>query len=113
MMAERLHQLVSERTQLMRRVVSQHLRGENRMKIQAVAFFLFFCAPVAVQGQESRTLEVNGVSIRYEVAGNGPAIVLLHGWAHSLETWQYLFPHLYSPEAAGLLAHHNQLCGDL
>jgi 2-succinyl-6-hydroxy-2,4-cyclohexadiene-1-carboxylate synthase len=64
------------------------------MKIQPVAFAAFFFMPLAIQAQESKVLEVNGATISYEVSGSGPAVVLLHGWAHSMETWHFLFPFL-------------------
>lgn len=46
-----------------------------------------------VHGQE-QILELDDVGLRYEVAGEGPAVVLVHGWAMSLETWDFLFPEL-------------------
>lgn len=38
--------------------------------------------------------EVNGVRLRYLDQGSGPAVVLLHGFASSLETWLGVIPEL-------------------
>ena len=43
---------------------------------------------------QDQYLSLDDVTVRYEVAGSGPAVVLLHGWAVSLESWHYLFPAL-------------------
>lgn len=44
-------------------------------------------------GQE-QLVSVDEVTLRYEVAGDGPAVALLHGWGHSRESWHFLFPEL-------------------
>lgn len=36
--------------------------------------------------------EVNGVRVRYLDTGSGPAVVMLHGFASSLETWTAVVP---------------------
>lgn len=38
--------------------------------------------------------EIDGVRLRYRDGGSGPAVVLLHGFASSLETWLGLIPEL-------------------
>lgn len=52
--------------------------------------------PQTVEGQAA-TVEVNGVSLRYEVEGNGKPLVLIHGWALSRTEWdgqvELLSPH--------------------
>ena len=42
------------------------------------------CTPSA---PSSRTLDVGDARINYTVAGSGPAVVLIHGWALSLREW--------------------------
>lgn len=37
-------------------------------------------------------IELNGVRVRYADQGQGPAVVLIHGFASSLETWTVLAP---------------------
>jgi len=37
-----------------------------------------------------------GARLRWRLEGNGPALVLLHGWALDLESWDALVPHLVS-----------------
>jgi pimeloyl-ACP methyl ester carboxylesterase len=39
-------------------------------------------------------VEVEGARVRYVDAGQGPAVVLLHGFASSLETWLTVMPAL-------------------
>jgi 3-oxoadipate enol-lactonase len=46
----------------------------------------------SLDAQERRTVQVDGAILEYEMAGEGPAVVLLHGWANSLESWNFLFP---------------------
>lgn len=46
----------------------------------------------ALSAQERQTIQVDEAILEYEVAGNGPAVVLLHGLANSLESWNFLFP---------------------
>jgi pimeloyl-ACP methyl ester carboxylesterase len=40
----------------------------------------------------ARFAEVSGARVRYTDVGEGPAVVLLHGFASSLETWDLLVP---------------------
>ncbi|HEX6053258.1 MAG TPA: alpha/beta hydrolase [Gemmatimonadaceae bacterium] len=44
----------------------------------------FVGAPV---GAQARTLSVGDARLNYVVAGSGPAVVLIHGWALSLREW--------------------------
>jgi pimeloyl-ACP methyl ester carboxylesterase len=41
-----------------------------------------------------RTANVDGLSLRYLSAGNGPAVVLIHGYAETSRMWQPLMPTL-------------------
>jgi pimeloyl-ACP methyl ester carboxylesterase len=63
----------------------------RRIALTALAWFLLGAAPVLAQKE---LLSVDDVTLRYEVAGKGPAVVLLHGWAQSRESWHFLFPEL-------------------
>jgi pimeloyl-ACP methyl ester carboxylesterase len=37
-------------------------------------------------------ININGVSINYEVSGQGPALVLLHGWTENHNFWKFQIP---------------------
>ena len=41
-------------------------------------------------GGRSRSIDVNGRQIHYNVLGHGPALVLIHGLGGRAENWQYL-----------------------
>ena len=43
---------------------------------------------------QSRSASVNGVKLHYLTAGNGPAVVLLHGYAETSHMWLPLIPKL-------------------
>jgi pimeloyl-ACP methyl ester carboxylesterase len=45
--------------------------------------------PIAV-----RTATITGVTLQYLIAGQGPAILLLHGYAETSSMWRPLMPHL-------------------
>jgi pimeloyl-ACP methyl ester carboxylesterase len=40
----------------------------------------------------SKTLEVNGVKLHYWIAGKGPAVILLHGYAETSRMWKPIMP---------------------
>src|SRR5262249_14052727 len=42
----------------------------------------------------TRTASVNGVNIQYLIAGRGPAIVLIHGYAETSRMWRPIIPRL-------------------
>jgi len=47
------------------------------------------CAhPGVGQTERDQFFEADGIRIRYQVWGEGPRVVLLHGLRDSLETWQ-------------------------
>lgn len=46
--------------------------------------------PMSTQSRADQYLAVNGARLRWRLAGTGPAIVLLHGWALDLEYWDPL-----------------------
>lgn len=43
---------------------------------------------------ETRTITANGVTLNVAVAGNGPAVLLLHGFPHTWTVWSNVLPHL-------------------
>ena len=43
--------------------------------------------PALMQGAQIESLTVDGISVRYAVAGQGPAVLLVHGLASSMITW--------------------------
>ena len=43
---------------------------------------------------ESRTADVDGLKVHYLIAGQGPAIILLHGYAETSRMWRPLMPRL-------------------
>ena len=43
-----------------------------------------------------RYLDREGARLRWRIEGNGPALVLLHGWALDLGSWDAVVPHLVS-----------------
>jgi len=60
-----------------------------------MAFVLLLPGQSLLWGQ-NQFLSVGDVTLRYEVSGHGPAVVLLHGWSNSLESWHFLAPELSS-----------------
>ena len=48
---------------------------------------VLLAASVAPATAQSRYLNVDGARIHYVVAGAGPAVVLIHGWALNLREW--------------------------
>jgi pimeloyl-ACP methyl ester carboxylesterase len=61
-------------------------------------FALLMLAALPAQGQDRKFKEtvadVNGVRINYKIAGSGPAVVLLHGYAQTSHMWIPLIPQL-------------------
>jgi 3-oxoadipate enol-lactonase len=43
-------------------------------------------------GAQMRTLNVGDASINYDVAGRGPTVVFIHGWAHNISVWDDQVP---------------------
>lgn len=58
-----------------------------------VLAILLAACPVAAQPGEDAFFDADGVSIRYTVTGEGPPVVLLHGYTWSTEyNWQAVIP---------------------
>ena len=72
--------------------------------LNGIAFVLVWLlpAPTAQQPQSGtgdisvRTATVDGLNLQYLVAGHGPTIVLLHGYAETSRMWRPLIPRLAS-----------------
>jgi pimeloyl-ACP methyl ester carboxylesterase len=54
----------------------------------------FHAAPPPGAPKTATFAEVNGVRVRFTDVGEGPAVVLVHGFASSLETWAAIAPRL-------------------
>src|SRR5271156_2196582 len=50
------------------------------------------CAQQAGTGITSRMAEIDGLRVHYLIAGHGPAVILLHGYAETSLTWRPLMP---------------------
>ena len=70
--------------------------------LRRVLYALFLCASPTAKAQptpapnaiESRTAEAGGVKLHYLVSGQGPAVILLHGYAETSRMWRPLIPRL-------------------
>ena len=40
---------------------------------------------------DSEYAEVNGTKFYYEIAGEGPLIIFVHGWGFDRRSWDYQF----------------------
>ena len=54
----------------------------------------FHSGPLPGEPTDARFTHLEGARVRYQVAGQGPAVVLLHGFAASLNTWKDVLPRL-------------------
>jgi pimeloyl-ACP methyl ester carboxylesterase len=59
-----------------------------------LALLLVAVLPAHAQGVAERSATANGVRINYKIAGQGPAIVLLHGYTQTSHMWLPLIPRL-------------------
>jgi len=57
-------------------------------------FALFLAAGANAEDKTiaSRTEEVDGVRLHYLTAGQGPAVILLHGYAETSRMWKPILP---------------------
>ena len=51
-----------------------------------------------LDGFDHRYADVNGTTLHYVIGGNGPAIVLLHGWPFTWAEWRKVMPLLAAAE---------------
>ena len=63
----------------------------NLRKLYLAAFCVFACA-YAAEPIVSRTADVEGVKLHYRMAGHGPAVILLHGYAETSLMWKPVIP---------------------
>jgi len=72
----------------------------TRLRTFLEMFILFFAAflcainarPEDKAGAQGATAEVNGVRLYYEITGNGPPLVLIHGWSSNAICWDDQVP---------------------
>ncbi|HKA37946.1 MAG TPA: alpha/beta hydrolase [Thermoanaerobaculia bacterium] len=62
--------------------------------MNVVALALLLLAAPSVPAIQSRTADVEGVRLHYLTAGQGPAVLLLHGYAETSRMWRPLIPRL-------------------
>ncbi len=65
----------------------------------------FHAAPLPGAPTDATFVDVDGVHVRYREAGSGPAVVLIHGYGASSESWLGVMPEL--------AAHHRVIAIDL
>ena len=58
----------------------------------ALALLAAAALPVQAQTSKQADLRVNGARIHYTIAGSGPVVVLLHGYAQTSHMWTPLIP---------------------
>jgi pimeloyl-ACP methyl ester carboxylesterase len=85
-------------------IVLQHLAGGKmncpRSALGRITLCFFLFVAIAANAQTttgtivSRTAQVNGLKLHYLTAGNGPAVILLHGYTQTSRMWRPLIPQL-------------------
>lgn len=56
----------------------------------------FHEGPLPNEPEKAQFMEIDGIRLRYDVRGTGPVVVLLHGFASSLDVWGRLVQDLES-----------------
>ena len=78
------------------------------MLTHAVWFFSFSKAADLPEGTESHFVRVHGIRIHYITMGQGPLVILLHGWPETSYEWREVMPllaahfTLVAPDLRGL-----------
>jgi pimeloyl-ACP methyl ester carboxylesterase len=73
---------------------------EFKLTVVFLAIVIAACLPAMAQTAaqaktiDSRFSEVEGIKLHYLTAGNGPAVMLLHGYAETSRMWRPLIPKL-------------------
>ncbi len=65
----------------------------------------FHAEPLPGAPADAKFVDVDGVHVRYRDAGQGPAVVLIHGYGASSDSWAPVIP--------ALAAHHRVIAVDL
>lgn len=78
----------------MRSFRSAVLRCLGLAAVLCAAFTGNALAATRTKAIESRTAEADGVKLHYLTAGQGPAVILLHGYAETSRMWRPLIPRL-------------------
>lgn len=73
--------------------------------VHATGCLAFHRGPMPGEPKKARYLEIDGTRVRYTDDGEGPPVVLIHGFASSLETWLTTSP--------ALLGKHRVISLDL
>ena len=60
--------------------------------MKQVLFVLAMGMTFTAASAQSRTINVGDATINYEIAGEGAALVLIHGWAQDLTIWDAQVP---------------------
>ena len=61
--------------------------------MRQIAWLLILLVVVGGVGDaQTRTLNVGDATINYDVAGKGPTVVFIHGWAHNISVWDDQVP---------------------
>ena len=86
--------------------------------LRACLVLLFFAAlPAHAQEIAEKSASVNGVRINYKIAGQGPVVVLLHGYTQTSHMWLPLIPKLsasntvIAPDLRGIGASERTAAG--
>lgn len=76
------------------------MRMKLRLLVVSLAVLAAMCLPAISQTQggakliNSRFAEVDGIKLHYLIAGQGPTVVLLHGYTQTSRMWRPLIPKL-------------------
>src|SRR5271154_3436336 len=65
----------------------------------------FHAAPLPGTPKDATFVDVGGVHVHYREAGQGPAVVLIHGYGASAESWAAVQPYVAT--------HHRVIAIDL
>jgi pimeloyl-ACP methyl ester carboxylesterase len=70
----------------------------NRVRYPILPVFIFALFSAALRAEPtdkkivSRTAEIDGVKLHYMMAGHGPTVILLHGFAETSRMWKPIMP---------------------
>jgi len=70
------------------------MRTHTRNSIQLKALFLWLCLSGVISTAEAqeptlRIIETNGINMRIAEMGEGPLVILVHGWPESWYSWRH------------------------